>query len=73
MELSNQTFQEDVENGFAMEALINDYHVALFFVSLASLVVGIPLVWNMLWHLKVRALSKKIFYSPRLLLCLRCV
>ena len=55
MELSNQTFQEDVENGFAMEALINDYHVALFFVCLASLVVGIPLVWNMLWHLKVRA------------------
>ena len=54
MELGNLT-----EKGFAMEALMRDYHVALFFVCLASLIAGIPLVWNMLWHLKVRTSSKK--------------
>ena len=54
MELDNGTVQEDLAKGFAMEALIKHYHVTLFFVCLGSLILGVPLVWNILWHLKER-------------------
>ena len=68
MELDNRTILEDLEKGFATEALIKDYHVALSFICLGSLFLGIPLAWNMLWHLKER-ISNKIFG----MLQLRCV
>ena len=61
MELGTRTVHKDLEKGFAMEPLMRDYHVALFLVCLASLIVGIPLVWNMLWHLKVRTSCKKTY------------
>ena len=63
MELDNGTAQEDLAKGFAMEALIKDYHVALFFVCLGSLILGVPLVWNILWHLKER-ISKLRYFIP---------
>ena len=62
MEIDNRTAQEDLAKGYAMEALIEDYHVALFFVCLGSLILGVPLAWNMLWHLKERNLSKNMLF-----------
>ena len=62
MELDNRTVQEDLANGFAMEALIKDYHAALFFVCLGSLILGVPLAWNILWHLKERNSMKDILF-----------
>ena len=38
--------------GYAMEVLFRDHHVTLFCVSLGSLILGFPLAWNVLWHLK---------------------
>ena len=54
MDLDNGTVQEEFAKGYAMEALIKDYHAALFFVCLGSLILGVPLAWNILWHLKER-------------------
>ena len=42
---------------YAMEVLFRDHHVALISVSLGSLILGLPLAWNMLWHLKARLLN----------------
>ena len=52
MELDNITAQEDMTKGFPMEAVIEEHHVALVIVCLGSLILGVPLVWNVLWHLK---------------------
>ena len=55
MELENITditVQQNMTNGYAMKALFRDHHVALFCVCLCSLILGLPLVWNVLWHLK---------------------
>ena len=52
MERDNITAQEDMSRGFALEALIEEHHVALVIVCLGSLILGLPLVLNVLWHLK---------------------
>ena len=52
MEIDNNTAQQDVLKGFALEALIEEHHVALVIVCLCSLILGVPLGWNVLWHLK---------------------
>ena len=52
MEFDNITALEDVTKGFALEALIEEHHVALVIVCLGSLILGVPLAWNVLWHLK---------------------
>ena len=36
-----------------MEGLFREHHLAIFCVILGFLISGIPLVWNVLWHLKV--------------------
>ena len=54
MEFDNATVQEDVARGFALETLLEDHHGALFIVCLSSLIFGVPLAWNVLWHLKER-------------------
>ena len=55
MGFENNSVQEDnLPDGYAMEELIRDHHVALFCVCLGSLILGLPLAWNILWHLRVR-------------------
>ena len=54
MEFDNATVQEDLAEGFALETLLEDHHKALFIVCLGSLIFGVPLAWNVLWHLKER-------------------
>ena len=39
---------------YAMEVLFRDHYFALFSVHLGSLILGLPLAWNVLWHLKER-------------------
>ena len=41
-----------------MEVLLKEHHAALFSVILGSLMLGLPLVWNMLWHLKERVFNE---------------
>ena len=47
-------FDNNLEEGFAMELLFRDHQMALFSVSLGSLILGLPLAWNSLWNLKAR-------------------
>ena len=54
MEFDNATVQEDLAKGFALETLLEDHHGVLFIVCLGSLIFGVPLAWNVLWHLKER-------------------
>ena len=56
MELDNESAQGNSSNGYAIEELLTHHHmahVALFCFILSSLILGIPLVWNVLWHLRV--------------------
>ena len=53
MEFDNLTGQGNM-TAYAMEVLIRDHRVVLISVSLGSLILGLPLAWNMLWHLKAR-------------------
>ena len=52
MELDNITAQGKLPDGFAFEVLFRHHNVALFSVILASLILGLPLAWNVLWHLQ---------------------
>ena len=52
MGLNNISGQEDMSKGFALEALIEEHSVALVIVCIGSLILGLPLVLNVLWHLK---------------------
>ena len=54
MEVGKITAQVSLTEGCAFEVLVRDHHVTLFSVSLACLILGLPLAWNALWHLKVR-------------------
>ena len=54
MESDDETAQENLAEGYAFEELFRDHHVACFSASLASIILGLPLAWNVLWHLKVR-------------------
>ena len=66
MGLNNISAQEDVTKGFALEALIEEHNVALVIVCLGSLILGVPLAWNVLWHLK-ESLSNIKYCTPIIL------
>ena len=72
MEFDNTTFEGNFTEGYAMEVLFRDHQVALFSVSLGSLILGLPLAWNSLWNLKAR-LSSFLFDKIviRMRLCTR--
>ena len=61
MSWNNTTAQDNNTGGYALEGLFTDHcflcHVALFFVLLGSLILGLPISWNILWHLKVSVQS----------------
>ena len=63
MELNIINAQEDVTKGFALEALIEEHHVALVIVCLGSLILGLPFVLNVLWHLKESISNVKYIYN----------
>ena len=65
MELNIINAQEDVTKGFALEALIEEHHVALVIVCLGSLILGVPLVWNVLWHLKESLSNVKYIHHSK--------
>ena len=65
MELNNITAQENMANGFALEALIEEHHVALVIVCLGSLILGVPLAWNVLWHLKESLSNVKYIHHSK--------
>ena len=46
--------EQDTEESYAMEILLRDHHVVLLVMCFGSLILGVPLAWNMLWHLRVR-------------------
>ena len=45
--------EQDTKESYAMEFLYRDHYVVLFVICFGSLVFGVPLSWNMLWHLQV--------------------
>ena len=47
------TLKEELR-GYAFKELFGDHYVALLNVSVCTLILGSPLMWNVLWHLKVR-------------------
>ena len=65
MELNNITAQENMANGFALEALIEEHNVALVIVCLGSLILGVPLAWNVLWHLKESLSNMKYIHHSK--------
>ena len=46
-----------------MEDLFKDHNVALFCVILCSLMLGLPLAWNVLSHLKVGLSYDRSIYT----------
>ena len=54
MEFDNATEQGHLAESYALEELLTDHQVAVFCVCLCSLILGTPLAWNVLWHLKER-------------------
>ena len=46
--------KQNTNEDYAMDILLRDFQVVLFAICLGSLILGLPLAWNMLWHLKVR-------------------
>ena len=65
MELDNITAQEDATKGSALEALFEEHHVALVIVCISSLILGIPLLWNVLWHLKESLSNVKYIHHSK--------
>ena len=67
--MDNSSAQENTTACYAMEVLLTHHpqaRVALFCFILGSLILGIPLAWNVLWHLKASfsmhsLFSKKLF------------
>ena len=39
---------------FTVEDLLKDHQIAVFIMCLSCVVLGLPLAWNVLWHLKER-------------------
>ena len=50
---SKMTFENSTE-GCAMDAASGDHHLLPFGAYPFSLILGVPLAWNVLWHLKVQ-------------------
>ena len=57
MNFDNNTNIEPLEDGCSIEVLFRDHHLALFSACLVSLILGLPLAWNKLWHLRVRFIT----------------
>ena len=53
MDSGNITLKEELR-GYAFEELFEYHHVVLLSVSFCTLILGSPLEWNVLWHLRVR-------------------
>ena len=62
--MDNSTI-EDVPKSCAFGVLIEEQRVLIFCILIISLILGLPLQWNILWNLRVRLLNKKKigFYS----------
>ena len=60
-----------MSKGFALEALIEEHSVALVIVCLGSLILGLPLVLNVLWHLKESISNVKYIYHRKW--CILCL
>ena len=45
--------EQDTKESYAMEFLYRDHYVVLIVICFGSLILGVPLSWNMLWHLQV--------------------
>ena len=52
MDSENVTVVGNLTKGFAMEVVFSHHCPALFGFILGSLILGLPLAWNILWHLK---------------------
>ena len=63
IELDNKTAQEDATKGFALEALIEEYHVALVIICLGSLILGCPIVVEYVVASQGKSLGYKTFIS----------
>ena len=50
---ANNNGSETGQEQNSMGQIISDHQVALSLLSLSSLVLGVPLALNMLWHLRV--------------------
>ena len=50
---TNNNGSETGQEQNSMGQIISDHQVALSLLSLSSLVLGVPLALNMLWHLRV--------------------
>ena len=53
MDFDNKTNNNKLEDGCSIEVLFRDHHITLFSACLVSLILGFPLAWNILWHLRV--------------------
>ena len=53
MDSENTTVYGNFTQGYAMEVAFSRHSTALLGVILGSLILGLPLAWNILWHLKV--------------------
>ena len=54
MEFQDISPQANVTEVYAFEELIQNHAVGAFIICLVSIILGLPLNWNLLWHLKVR-------------------
>ena len=45
--------EQGTKESYAMEFLFRDHYVVLIVICFGSLILGVPLSWNMLWHLQV--------------------
>ena len=52
MDSKYATVDGNLTRGYAMEVVFSHHKAALFGVILGSLILGLPLAWNKLWHLK---------------------
>ena len=57
--------EQDTKESYAMELLFRDHHAVLLVVCFVSLILGVPLAWNMLWHLQVRKNINQCVIAPK--------
>ena len=53
--MDNSSVQGNATDNYAMEVILIHHEwaqVALLCFTLGSLILGLPLAWNVLWHLK---------------------
>ena len=70
VKMDNSSAQENITACYAMEMLLTHHpqaRVALFCVILGSLILGVPMAWNVLWHLRasyttMQSFSKRSFW-----------